>query len=65
MNFKLTPLVTELAVAQDPEALRIVTQWLEQVKDNLSSFLAEYQVEDMPICFGGSTFTSIRPIVLQ
>lgn len=65
MNFRLTPLVTELAVAQDPEALRIVTQWLEQVKDNLSSFLAEYQVEDMPVCFGGSTFTSIRPIVLQ
>ncbi|NLM25505.1 MAG: hypothetical protein GX208_05250 [Firmicutes bacterium] len=64
-QFKLAPLVSELAKLQEKTAISLVKQWLSVVKADLIKFLQAYKVKEMPVCFGGKTFASIEQLLRQ
>lgn len=62
---ELAPHIGKLFEQGHPQALGIILAWLEQVKRDVDTFQEEHQLESLPICFGGATFTSLKTIILE
>ncbi|HBG00556.1 MAG TPA: hypothetical protein DDW87_03145 [Firmicutes bacterium] len=62
---EIAPYVSTLSTLRQPQAVEIVLAWLERVRRDVEIFQKENQLESLPVCFGGSTFTSLQAIILE
>lgn len=60
---EVSPLVVNLYQHRYPEAERILRNWLAVVSADIRDFQEKYELTHLPICLGGATFSSLRPLV--
>lgn len=62
---RISPIVIQLSNRGHLQAQSIILDWLTKVEWDVRQFQTANELESLPICFGGATFSSMRPIILE